>query len=270
MSKFGRALMALLLVAAGAAMPLAAMAEPPVMGMVIMHGKGGSPNKFVDVLAAALTAKGYLVANPEMPWSGRREYDVSVDRAEQELESALAALRAKGAQKIFVAGHSLGGVFAVYFAGKYSVDGVIAIAPGGSTGSPAIREKLGESVESARQALARGKGEERQRLLDYEGSRGTYPIVVSPAAYLAWFDPEGAMNLSRTALLLKPQTPLLWLVAKNDYPALRKANIPLYGRIPANPLNAFYEPNSSHMQAPSASVDEILRWTAEVANAPKR
>jgi hypothetical protein len=51
---------------------------------------------------------------------------------------------------------------------------------------------------------------------------------------------------------------------------VRRANIPLYGRIPANPLNAFYEPNSSHLEAPSASLDEIVRWTKEVANAPKR
>ncbi len=257
--------MALMVMAASAA-----LAEPPLIGIVVMHGKGGSPTKFVSGLASALADKGYLVANLEMPWSGRRDYDVSVSRAEEEVESTLAALRSKGAQKLFVAGHSQGGAFAVYFAGKHSIDGVIAIAPGGDTGSPIAREKLGESVARARQAVAEGKGEEKLRLLDYEGSRGTYPVVVAPAVYLTWFDPEGAMNLARTALALNAQTPVLWLVAKNDYPGLRRANIPLYGRIPANPLNAFYEPNSSHLEAPSASLDEIVRWTREVANAAKR
>jgi pimeloyl-ACP methyl ester carboxylesterase len=261
--------MALVVAAAGAAMPGAALAEPPI-GIVIMHGKGGSPAKFVSGLASALAGKGYLVANLEMPWSGRRDYDVSVSRAEAEVESALAELRGKGAQKVFVAGHSQGGVFAVYFAGKHDIDGVIAIAPGGDTGSRTARETLGESVARARQAVAEGRGEEKLRLLDYEGSRGTYTIVAAAAVYLDWFDPEGAMNLARTALALKPQTPILWLVAKNDYPGLRRANIPLYGRIPANPLNAFYEPNSSHLEAPSASLDEIVRWTREVANAPAR
>ena len=261
--------MVLMVMAASAALPFAALAEPPSIGIVVMHGKGGSPTKFVSGLASALADKGYLVANLEMPWSGRRDYDVSVSRAEEEVESTLAALRSKGAQKLFVAGHSQGGAFAVYFAGKHSIDGVIAIAPGGDTGSPIAREKLGESVARARQAVAEGKGEEKLRLLDYEGSRGTYPVVVAPAVYLTWFDPEGAMNLARTALALNAQTPVLWLVAKNDYPGLRRANIPLYGRIPANPLNAFYEPNSSHLEAPSASLDEIVRWTREVANAPK-
>lgn len=270
MTRVIRALMALVVVVAGAAMARAALAEPPLMGVVIMHGKGGAPTRFVAGLASALADKGYLVANLEMPWSGRRDYDVSVSRAEEEVESALAALRSKGAQKVFVAGHSQGGVFAVYFAGKYSVDGVIAIAPGGDTGSPIVREKLGESVARARQAVVDGKGEVKLRLLDYEGSRGTFPVVTTPAVYLTWFDPEGAMNLARTALALNSQTPILWLVAKNDYPGLRRANIPLYGRIPANPLNAFYEPDSSHLEAPSASLDEIVRWTNEVANASRR
>jgi hypothetical protein len=44
----------------------------------------------------------------------------------------------------------------------------------------------------------------------------------------------------------------------------------LYGRIPANPLNAFYAPNPSDLEAPSAALDEIVRWAGEVANAPKR
>lgn len=267
---FVRALMALVVAAASAAMPPTAMAGAPLMGMVIMHGKGGAPTKFVAGLAGALADKGYLVANLEMPWSGRREYDVGVSRAEEEVAAALAALRAKGAQKLFVAGHSQGGVFAVYFAGKHSIDGVIAIAPGGSTGSQVFREKLGESVARARQAVAAGKGEEKLRLLDYEGSRGTFTVATTPAVYLTWFDPEGAMNLARTALAIKPPTPVLWLVAKNDYPGLRRANVPLYDRIPANPLNAFYEPNSSHLEAPSVSLDEIVRWTREVANASKQ
>jgi pimeloyl-ACP methyl ester carboxylesterase len=264
-----RAVMALLALAASVAIPGEAAAEAPPMGMVIMHGKGGSPTKLVAELANALAGKGYLVANLEMPWSGRRAYDVSVERAEEEVASALAALRSKGAQKLFVAGHSQGGVFAVYFAGRRSIDGVIAIAPGGSTGGQVFREKLGESVARARQSVAEGKGGEKASFLDYEGSRGTFSVVTTPALYLDWFDPEGAMNLARTALAIKPPTPVLWLVAKNDYPGLRKANIPLYQRIPANPLNAFYEPNSSHRDAPAATLDEIVRWTTEVANAPK-
>ena len=35
--------------------------------------------------------------------------------------------------------------------------------------------------------------------------------------------------------------------------------------LPANALTRFYEPNSDHLNAPSASAEEIVRWTREVA-----
>jgi len=62
-----------------------------------MHGKGGSLARHVSDLASSLEKNGYLVANLEMPWSGRRDYDVSVSAAEKGVQSALAALRDKGA-----------------------------------------------------------------------------------------------------------------------------------------------------------------------------
>jgi len=232
-----------------------------------MHGKGGSPNKYVSDLATRLESKGYIVANIEMPWSGRRNYDVTVRAAENEVATAISTLRSKGAQKVFVAGHSQGGVFALHFAGEHVVDGIIAIAPGGSVGSPTFRDKLSESVANARQLVSEGKSDEKTRLLDFEGSKGTYPIVTTPAIYLAWFDPEGAMNMQRAAQVASPKIPILWIVAERDYPALRKANIPMFETLPRNSFTKLFEPESDHLGAPSASAEEITRWTKEVANA---
>lgn len=235
-----------------------------------MHGKGGSPSRNVAGLAGALEDKGYRVINLEMAWSGRRDYDVSAERAEEEIEAALSALRRKGAQKVFVAGHSQGGAFALHFAGKHAIDGVIAMAPGGDVGNRAFRKQLGESVARARQLVAGGKGDGKTTLQDYEGKKGKYPINTTPALYLSWFDPDGAMSMQRAARAANPQIPILWIVAKNDYPALRRANIPLFENLPRNPLTKLYEPNSDHLGAPSASLDEIVRWTNEVAKTAPR
>jgi len=144
----------------GTTLPLTVAAEtaPSKIGIVIMHGKGGSPTKHVTELASSLEQKGYLVANLEMPWSGKREYDINVSAAVKEVESALDTLRSKGAQKLFVAGLSQGGLFAIYFGGKQAVDGIIAIAPGGNVGNPTYREKLGESVDLARKLITGGEG----------------------------------------------------------------------------------------------------------------
>lgn len=247
------------------AVPIAVLAQGEPIGIVIMHGKGGSPNRHVAELARRLEGQGYLVANLEMPWSGKRNYDVPVSRAEGEIEAAVADLRGKGAKKVFVSGHSQGGAFALHVAGKHAVDGVIAIAPGGSVSSPVFREKLGDSVARARKLVADGKGNEPERLDDYEASRGTYPILTTPAAYVTWFDPEGAMNTPRAAQAANPRVPILFIIPTRDYPGLLKSSPSVFRALPPNPLTKLYEPSSDHLGAPSASVDEIVRWIREVA-----
>lgn len=243
-----------------------AQTPSPRIGIVIMHGKGGSPTRHVSDLASSLEGKGYLVANLEMPWSGRRNYDVNVSAAVKEVESALDMLRSKGAQKLFVAGHSQGGVFAIYLGTKQSLDGIIAIAPGGNVGNSTFREKLGDSVELARKLIAEGKGDEKTRFSDYEGAKGIYPILTTPSLYVSWFDPDGAMNQTAALKNMNPQVPILFIAPTGDYPGLRNLKNQLFSLLPKNPLSKLYEPNSSHLDAPSASRDEIMRWTTEVGS----
>ena len=249
--------------------PLTAIAETSSIkiGIVLMHGKGGSPTKHVSDLASSLDGQGFLVANLEMPWSGWRNYDVDVRTSEDEIESALKTLRNKGAQKVFVAGHSQGGLFALYFGGKHVVDGIIAIAPGGNVGNQTFREKLGEHVELARKLIAEGKAGEKTRLADYEGTKGVYPITATPAAYLTWFDPNGAMNQMTAVQSMNPAVPVLFIAPTNDYPGLLKIKQQMFDALPKNHRTKLYEPNSNHLNAPSASIKEIVEWATAVANA---
>ena len=258
---FKRCLLLLATVFFGSLLFLSAVADSDSdnskIGLVIMHGKGGSPTKFVADLAAALESQGFLVANLEMPWSGKREYDVSVTIAEQEVEAALSALRGKGAKKLFVIGHSQGGLFALYFANKHSVDGVVAIAPGGNIANQVFREKLGDSVALARKLIAEGKGEDKANLSDYENIRGTYTVISPPSAYLSWFDPEAAMNQTKAMQGVNSVTPVLYIAPTNDYPGLRKVKQEMFEALPKNPLTKLYEPNANHIEAPTASINEI-------------
>lgn len=261
-----RTLGALVLTVLVAVLPAAASAETPRVGIVLMHGKGGTPTRHVGYLASALAEKGYLVANLEMPWSQKRSYDADVAAAVSQVEAELDRLRTQGATRLFVAGHSQGGLFALYFGGRHAVDGVIAIAPGGNVGSPTYREKLGASVAQARKLIAEGKGNDRASFLDFEGSRGTYAVVCTAADYLSWFDPEGAMNEALALRHINPEVPVLFIVPKGDYPALQNAKPQFFAALPRNPLTKLYEPDSSHLDAATASVDEIERWTAAVAS----
>ena len=255
--------LAALVLLAGAAM---AQTAPQAVGVVVMHGKGGLPTRYVAELASGLEAKGHLAANIEMPWSGNRNYDVNTAAAEAEIDAALTGLRAKGANRLFVAGHSQGGTFALYYGSKHAVDGIISIAPAGSTASQAIREKLGDSLEEARRLAAAGKGGEATRLMDFEGGKGTYTVICKPDNYLTWFDPDGALNLMKSIRAMRPETPVLLVVPKNDYPPLLKSKQANFDALPRNPRTRLYEPDATHAGAPSASRDEVSRWMMEVVN----
>jgi pimeloyl-ACP methyl ester carboxylesterase len=259
----------LVIIAAGIPGVASAQASSSQIGMVIMHGKGGSPNGLVSELATSLEAKGYLVANLEMPWSKRRDYDVAVSAAEKEVEAALDALRKKGAKKVFVVGHSQGGVFALYFGNNHKIDGVVTIAPGGHVGNALFREKLGEWVALARKLIVEGKGDEKAAFMDFEGSKGTYPVRTTPNIYLTWFDPDGAMNQVSALKAMNPLVPVLYIAPRHDYPGLLKVKQSMFDALPRNPLTKLFEPAATHVGAPSASRDEIMRWTAEVSGKPK-
>lgn len=245
--------------------PVFAQSPPPKIGIVIMHGKGGLPGGFVGPLASSLESRGFLIANLEMPWSKRRDYDASVAAAEMQVEAAFDSLRAKGAAKLFVAGHSQGGLFALYFGDRHVFDGLISIAPGANVGSPVFKEKLGDMVEQARQLVAEGKGDDKARFADYEFSKGTYPITTTPRMYLDWFAPEGAMNEVIAIKNLNPRIPVLFIAPKGDYPGLQKVKQQMFGLLPANPLTVLHEPDGNHGSAPAASADEIARWVTAVS-----
>ena len=258
---------ALLLIAA--LLPARAQVPPSAIGVIVMHGKGGAPGGIVSGLADTLAREGFIVANVEMPWSGRRTYDVTVEDAEKEVEAIAAELRRKGAQRWFLVGHSQGGVFALHAAGRLRPDGAVAVAPGGSSDAQIMREKLGGRVDEARRLHAEGKGDDTREFADHESSKGVYPVTTTARRYLGWFDPDGAMNLFGILSRLPQGMPVLLVVPTGDFRALLRMKQPTFEALPKHPLTRLLEPASDHRRAPVVAADDIAKWLREAANATK-
>ena len=260
-----QALLVLLMLFSMPLQTVAAEMQTPKIGVVVMHGKGGSPKYMVAGLADYLRNNGCLVANLEMPWSKNRKYDVSVNDAVNEVKATLDSLRQQGAQKLFVVGHSQGGLFAFYFGGRHKIDGLIAIAPGGNVASQLFRDKLAEPVERAHSMITEGKGNEKTGFYDWENAKGLFEVHTTPLIYLSWFDPDGAMNQTTAVKSVIPGVPILYIVPERDYPGLIRVQAQVLAQMPKNPGNKLYEPDATHTTAPSVSKEEIVRWMTEVA-----
>ncbi len=247
-----------------AAWPVQA-ADPGRIGVVMMHGKGGRPDGLVAELAVSLAGRGMQVRNLEMPWSGRRNYDVAPEAAEAEVAQALEELRRSGAQRLFLVGHSQGGLYALHLGARLSLAGVVAVAPGGNVAANIYEQQIGAHRARARELVAAGRGAEVQSFADYEGSKGTNEVRTRADVYWAWFDPAGAMNQERALRALPAQLPVLYVAPTGDYPALRRVNPGLFALLPSQPLTRYLQPDTNHARAPMFAREAIADWLIEAA-----
>lgn len=237
------------------------------IGVVLMHGKGGRPEGLVAELAASLQARGLRLRNLEMPWSGRRNYDVGPDGAEAEVARALEELRREGAARLFLVGHSQGGLFALHLGARLPLAGVVAVAPGGNVAGQVYEQYIGRDRARARELVAAGRGSEVGDFADYEGGKSTTEVRTRAEIYWAWFNPQGVMHQERALRALPSQLPVLYIAPTADFPALRRANPSLYALLPSQPLTRYLQPTASHTNAPTVARDAIADWLIEVATA---
>jgi esterase/lipase len=239
---------------------LVAPALAQTIGIVLMHGKTGSPSTVIDRLAIALQGAGYLVDTPEMCWSQRRIYDRPFLDCLTEIDSAIGRLRGRGAVRIVVAGMSQGGDAALaYGARQANLAGIIALAPAAAPERQVGLSDIAQSVAQARAAVAAGRGNEPASFVD-RNVRGPFSVRTTATIYLSYLDPQGPANMLDSVRKLR--APLLWVAGSAD-PSQTGANAE-FNQAPANPLNRFVMVTSAHLGTPDAARDAVLAWLPEL------
>ena len=76
---------------------------------------------------------------------------------------------------------------------------------------------------------------------------------------------NGAMNQSKSSRAIPATLPVLYIAPRNDYPGLIRFKSSMFAALPANPLTRIADIDSDHLNAPRNSIEEIIRWTTEVA-----
>ena len=239
--------------------------EPFVMedqdiGIVLMHGKNGTPHGYIATLAGSLRRAGLQVKTPEMPWSRNRIYAKSYEDSMLEIDEAVNRLKSKGAKRIVVAGHSIGANAALgYAARREGLSGVIVIAAGHFPGINGFQKKTGYSWKKAKRMVDSGKGEERGSFTDISQG-GSFTRHTTASIYLSWFHPMGPANFPQNALNLKKGTPLLWITGTKDHWAMVRGSMYAFDLAPENPQNKYVLIEADHFTTPTKSINVVSEW----------
>lgn len=227
-------------------------------GVVVLHGKGGTPTSGIEGLTEALKAQGALVEAPELPWSARRIYDATYDHAMEEIDVSVEKLKRAGAKKIAVIGHSLGANAAIgYAARRKGLSAVVALAPGHLPEAWALRARTSGAISTAKKLIADGKGDVRRSFPDL--AQGIpFSVQATPNVYLSMFDPEGPAVMPKNAEAMEP-VPFLWIAGVAD-PIVFHGKDYVFTRGARHPKSRYLVTASMHLSTPFQSRGTIVDW----------
>jgi pimeloyl-ACP methyl ester carboxylesterase len=227
------------------------------VGVVFLHGKGVWSGAFDGGIPAALAAGGAVTASPEMPWSIGRMYGATYDDAMREIDDAVAGLKAKGASRIVVIGHSLGANAAIgYAARRHGVAAVVALSPGHLPETAEMRSRTADAIVRARTLAV--AGEMSRRIWPDRVQEIPTLAMASPAVYLSMFDPDGPAVIPKNAAALHG-VPLLWVVGQSD-PIFARGRDYAFSRAPKNPKSRYLEVSAGHLAAPWVARSQVVEW----------
>ena len=234
---------------------LAVSAHSETIGIVMMHGKHGTPTQ-LQQLAETVSNAGFLVERPEMCWSAARIYDRTYLECFADIDAAAARLKQHGATAIVVLGMSLGGNAALGFgARRQGLKAIITLAPAHAPELLGRRAEIAESVAKAQTTAAAGKSNEKTTFDDI--NLGTiFSVTTTPAIYLSFFGPESPAVMPENAAHLT--APLLMVSGTND--ATQRTTDKIFARVPFDPRNKHVMVDADHMETPTASTAVVLSW----------
>jgi pimeloyl-ACP methyl ester carboxylesterase len=198
-----------------------------------------------------------MVVVPEMPWTLAHPFDRTYEEAIDQIAAEVEQLKARGAERVVIVGHSFGGAAAVRFgATRGGVAGIVALAAGVDPASPVQMEKRAGSVATARAMIAAGHADQIAAFSDFNGSyAGT--VYTTPAHYLSYFDPDGYDVMHRNLARWPVGLPLLWIDGRDESP--RRERIVL-NRVPPDPLTRYLRVPATHTEVAHDAADLVVAW----------
>jgi pimeloyl-ACP methyl ester carboxylesterase len=244
------------------AIPLEALAQSP-LGVIVLHGKQGTPtgNQGLSVIAANLQSAGHKVVVPAAPWGrgGWETINVTVEEALAQLDGYAAQLRAQGAGRIVVIGHSLGAcVGLAYAVERGNLAGLVMLAPGHNPAGRYRNDKARAEVDRAHALVQQGKGNETMSGGD-SNQGNNITMSVRAAVYWSWHNPNGLASMPAEAPRLPATTPLLLVIGEKD-PSFARTEGMIYRPAAKHPYSKYVTNGANHFETPMAATKVVTDW----------
>lgn len=235
-----------------------------MIGFLLIHGKLSGPNFprcSLHQLNNTLNEKGYLVDFHAYPWANERLYDEPIENGVDEIKAGIARLQSRGATKIHLIGHSMGGNIAIYYASLYKdFDSLILLCPAHNTHIERIRKMCEWSIDQAKSSLLGGQ-DNPLHLIDFNGGKAIVSAV-RPSIYISYFDSDGLCNMTTNAKVQGTQDPInvLCLCGELD-PTTPDAKPNIYDYMNLTDHSQFVTlTGETHQSVCQVSTDRILDW----------
>jgi pimeloyl-ACP methyl ester carboxylesterase len=237
--------------------------SPSVWGLVMLHGKQGSPSTY-DILGGALKANGATVATPLMAFGRSRMYDATFEHEAEIVDAAIDDLRARGFRNVALAGHSHGASTALTYAGlrRRRLDALIIMAPAPTGAGP----EIGLEEQRAIRLIGEGQGDATTIFLDNNSGRTTvtnFYVTATPRIYLEWNTRRAKVWVDRAKAAMVPRgLPVLWIDGLRDASIARQRAAAM--GLPKNPMTRYVELDTYHPDVPNESVSQVIEWFASL------
>lgn len=230
---------------------------------ILVHGKGTGPSAPQCALTALynkLQLESYIVDYVDYPWSWARAYDLKFEDSIIEVKQAIERVRARGATRINLVGHSLGANLLLYYATLHNdFDNLILLCPAHNTHLDRFKFMVAWSLDHAAEQLQIGDDTPRP-YVDYHFRRIEVHYF-KPSTYISYFDSvRGKCNMSLNASKMIPGINLLVVIGAADV-STEMTEDTVFNRAVKTPQSKFITiPGGSHENVPREVVGIVKDW----------
>jgi pimeloyl-ACP methyl ester carboxylesterase len=229
-------------------------------GYLVLHGKKSGPTFDRCALHPIVgqLSKHSLVDFASHAWSYDRLYDQPFESCIESIKQARQRLIDRGADRIHILGHSLGGNAEIYYATRYSdFDSLILLAPAHNTHLQKIRAQCNWSLRKAEEYLAQGN-DTPQHFVDFDSADVTVSVV-RPSVYISYFNPNGPCNMTYNARKLLAPVNVLCLSGSRDVTQTTTEEL-VYRPMLKTAASEFHFLDEDHFTVCYNTHDLIVNW----------